>query len=420
MKDRLVFWGKKEGDQKVLITIDLNENEGTYDVQIIKAEDVTEDFDNLVRNEWRNNSGEIVFPDIKTQFTKELSLTHDLLPQEYEVDRDDLLKMAQAEWNFFVLSKRLKNTYNDELEEYEEQIKKMEEYSQEMWNNMKNFWSKVQKQIGERNLARRHGNDLRRRTNAIFSSLKSLRAKSEKAFVEESALHKARFMNQLANVEQKLADGKSLRHLFDELKKIQTNFKKFRFTREDHAEVWNKLDSLFKDVKSKKYGQSTSGNDPVVKTTRRMEGLTAAIDRMKRSIGKDQKELKFQKNKIEKAEGQLEAQIRQAKLVMLEERILSKQVKLDDMLKTEKQLSQRVAKMKEKAEKEEAEQKIKDRIAEEIQARQEKHAQDPKILEAAAKITGHAGSTENDMVRDTVSIIYAAVNSSQLFTKEEE
>ena len=122
MKDRLVFWGKKDEDQKVLITIDLDEDEGTYDVQVIKAENVTEDFDNLVRNEWRNNSGEIIFPEVEMQFTKELSLTHDLLPKEYDVDRDDLLKMAQAEWNFFVLSKRLKNTYNEELEEYEEQI----------------------------------------------------------------------------------------------------------------------------------------------------------------------------------------------------------------------------------------------------------------------------------------------------------
>src|SRR5690606_4613614 len=111
----------KNDDQKVLITIDLNEDEGTYDVQIIKAGEVTEDFDNLVRNEWRNNSGDIIFPVIESSFTKELSLTHDLLPMEYSVERDDLLKMAQAEWNFFVLSKRLKNTYNAELEEYEEQ-----------------------------------------------------------------------------------------------------------------------------------------------------------------------------------------------------------------------------------------------------------------------------------------------------------
>lgn len=420
MKDRLVFWGKKNEDQKVLITIDLNEDEGTYKVQVIKGSNVTEEFDNLVRNEWRNNSGDVIFPEIETEFSDELSLTNDILPKEYEVDQDDILKMAQAEWNFYVLSKRLKNTYNDELEEYEEMAARLDDFSQDLWNKMKHFWSKVQKQIRERNLAIRHGNDLRRRTNAIFSSLKTLRAKSEKKFAEESAVLKSKFMNQLETIEKKVEDGKSLRHLFDQLKKIQKDFKKHRFTRPDHSAVWDKLDGLFKDIKARKYGKSGSGQDPLVKTKRRMDGLSSAIDRMKSSIKRDQKDLKYQKNKIERADGQLEAQIRQAKLIMLEERINSKQAKLDDMLKTEKRLDQRAAKMKAKAEREEAEQKVKNRIAQEIQEKQEKMDEDPKIQAAAAKITGHQVSEENDETQETVSIIHAAVISSQFLNKNDE
>lgn len=421
MKDRLVFWGKKNEDQKVLITIDLDEDEGTYDVQVIKAENVTEDFDNLVRNEWRNNSGEIIFPEIEEQFTKELSLTHDLLPKEYEVDRDDLLKMAQAEWNFFVLSKRLKNTYNEELEEYEEQIESLKEFSQELWNNMKSFWGKVQKQISERNLARRHGNDLKRRTNAVFSSLKTLRAKTEKKFVEESVELKQQFLEKLQGVESRMKDGKSLRHLFDELKKIQKEFKKFRFTRQDHNEVWEKLDGLFKDIKAKKYGKSASGNDPLVKTSNRVDGLSAAITRMKRSISKDRKELKFQKNKIEQADGQLEAQIRQAKLSMLEERIHAKELKLEDMFKTERQLTDRLSSLKIKAEKEAAELEAKQRIAKEIEDKQNQMSHDPKIQEAAAKITGKTIATSNeDPSHEISSIIFAAVTSSDPAIPTEE
>src|SRR5690625_7756938 len=122
MKDRLVFWGKKNGKEKVLLTIDLDEDEGTYEVQVMKAENVTEAFDNLVRNQWRNGSEDVVFPEIEETFTRELSLTADLLPDEYEVDRDDLLKMAQAEWNFFVLSKRLKDTYSHSLDALEERV----------------------------------------------------------------------------------------------------------------------------------------------------------------------------------------------------------------------------------------------------------------------------------------------------------
>ncbi len=421
MKDRLVFWGKKNDDQKVLITIDLNEDEGTYDVQIIKAGEVTEDFDNLVRNEWRNNSGDIIFPDIESSFTKELSLTHDLLPMEYSVERDDLLKMAQAEWNFFVLSKRLKNTYNAELEEYEEQLQSQTEYNQDLWNKMKVFWSRVQKQINERNLARRHGNDLKKRTNAVFASLKALRTRSENVFAEESTRHKAKFITQLDTIESRMKDGKALRNLFDELKKIQKDFKNYRFTRTDHTEIWEKLDGLFKDIKAKKYGKAGSGNDPLVKTTNRVDGLTAAINRMKKSISRDQKELKFQKNKIEQADGQLEAQIRQAKLSMLEERIHAKEQKLEDMFKTEKQLTSRLNSLQEKAKKEEAEKEVRDRIAREIQEQHEKLDHDPKILAAAAKITGKTDAQENhDFPSEIASIVRAAVISSQPEDKSEE
>lgn len=422
MKDRLVFWGKKNESQKVLVTLDLNEDAGTYDVKVISAENVTEDFDNLVRNEWRNNSNDIIFPEPEAEFTKELSLTNDLLPREYEVDRDDLLKMAQAEWNFFVLSNRLKNTYNEELEEYEEQTKSLKEFNQDLWNNMKTFWGKVQKQISERNLARRHGNELKKRTNAIFSSLKDLRAKSEKKFVAESVEQKEQILGKLHEIEARIKDGKSLRHLFDELKKIQKEFRKFRFTREDHNEVWDKLDGLFKEIKAKKYGKSASGNDPLVKTTNRIEGLSAAINRMKRSIKKDRSELKFQLNKIEQADGQLEAQIRRAKLSMLEERIHAKELKLEDMHKTEKQLSDRLDSLKKKAEKEAAEQEVKERIAREIQEKQNQMEQDPKIKEAAAKILGKtfdSGKSE-DPTQEAASVVYAAIAASEGKSQGEE
>src|SRR5690625_7837492 len=78
----------------------------------------------------------------------------------------------------------------------------------------------------DKNIARRHGNVIRRRTNAVFSTLKDLRAKSEKELVDDSAAARERFMQILDGVENRISEGKSLRHLFDELKKIQRDFKK--------------------------------------------------------------------------------------------------------------------------------------------------------------------------------------------------
>ena len=430
MKDRLVFWGKKNETQKVLLTIDLDEDEGTYQVQIMKAENVTEAFDNLVRNQWRNGSEDIVFPEIEETFTRELTLTSDLLPEEYQVDRDDLLKMAQAEWNFFVLSKRLKDTYNHNLEDLREKADRLEEFSDDLWEEMKSFWQKVQEQIREKNLARRHGNEIRRRTNAIFSTLKDLRAKSEKELVEDSAVAKDRFIGILDGVEKKIEEGKSLRHLFDELKKIQKDFKKTQFTRKDQSAVWDKLDGLFKEIKAKKYGKKASSNDPLMKVLRRIDGLSAAISRMEKSIQRDKKDLEFQNNRIDNTDGQLEAQIRKAKLSVLEERISSKEVKLQDMHQTLGQLKTRAERLEKKAEEEKKEEErkkmeaeIKARISQEIKENQEKIQTDPTIKKAASMIIDSPAEPDPkdaDLVAKTAKTIYAAVQASRVSSKNEE
>src|SRR5690625_4308884 len=159
------------------------------------------------------------------------------------------------------------------------------------------------------------------RSNAVFSTLKDLRAKSEKELVDDSAAARERFMQILDGVENRISEGKSLRHLFDELKKIQRDFKKTKFTRKDQSAVWDKLDGLFKEIKSKKYGKTASGNDPLIRILRRIDGLTAAIDRMERSIRRDKKDLNFQNNRIDNTDGQLEAQIRKAKLRSEERRV---------------------------------------------------------------------------------------------------
>lgn len=428
MKDRLVFWGKKNETQKVLLTIDLNEDEGTYQVQVMKAEHVTEAFDNLVRNQWRNGSEDVVFPEIEESFSRELTLTSDLLPDGYQVERDDLLKMAQAEWNFFVLSKRLKDTYDHNLEDLQEKAERLEEFSEDLWEEMKSFWQKVQGQIREKNLARRHGNEIRRRTNAIFSTLKDLRAKSEKELVEDSAVAKERFMDILAGVEKKIGEGKSLRHLFDELKKIQKDFKKAQFTRKDQSAVWDRLDGLFKEIKAKKYGKTASSNDPLMKVLRRVEGLSAAIVRMEKSIQRDKKDLEFQNNRIDNTDGQLEAQIRKAKLSVLEERISSKEVKLEDMHQTLNQLKSRAEKLEKKAEEEKKEEErkkmeaeIKARISQEIKEKQEKIQTDPAVKKAVSMITDSSpAADQHDPVEGIAKTIHAAVLSSRVLSTDEE
>ena len=91
-----------------------------------------------------------------------------------------------------------------------------------------------------------------------------------------------------------------LSQIFDELKEIQQKFRDSRFTRDHRAKVWKRLDSAFKNVKEKRFGkEAVSDSSPVNRIQRRYEGLLAAIDKMEKSISRDQSDLDFQKKKVE-------------------------------------------------------------------------------------------------------------------------
>ena len=190
---------------------------------------------------------------------------------------------------------------------------------------------------------------------------------------------------ELNEIKQKVEDGLSLQPIFDELKKIQSRFKDSPLSQGDRSKVWTKLDTLFKTVKEKRYGgggTTAKGKNAFERLQRRYEGLLQAIQKMDRSIERDKKDLNFENQRIAETQGQLEAQIRQAKIQMIEERIRSKGEKLQEMHQTREVLEQRMSKenerLAEQAEKErieKAKQEIKDKIAKEIkdaaQAREE-------------------------------------------------
>lgn len=395
MRTRLVFWGKSAQDERVLLGFKLNEEENNVDVYIFPESETTEDFVTQMHDNWRSGQ-DLLFPENHQHHSMPLSITGSLLPDGYTIERDDILKRAQTEWQFIVLSARLYKTYQEELEDFKEKFKGLKKFDPTLFDDLKGFWSKVQEQVREKNLFRDHADSIRKHTDALFDDLKKLRKAFDQEFQQLSDNHLSKFKEQLDKVEKKIEDGLSLQNIFQELKDIQRSFRNTDFTSEHRSQLWKKIDSLFKVVKEKKFGKEgvASKSDPLTRLQRRYDGLKAAIDKMERSIKRDRKELEFHTEKLEDSDGSLESQLRAAKTKMIAERVNSKEEKLAEMHKTEKDLEKRMEGMKKRREQQELEEKlkaeIKEKIAQDIKEAEKARSDDETIQKAAEALADSA------------------------------
>ncbi|MFQ5447025.1 MAG: hypothetical protein ACE5FF_08825 [Saprospiraceae bacterium] len=303
------------------------------------------------------------------------------------------------------MSSKLYQAYAAELEELKEKVGKLENFDSNMWGTLKEFWGKLQEQVRERNLFRNHADKLRDLTNELFAKMKELRSKMDEEFEQVSKEAHDKFMAAIDEIEKKMDEGSRLHGLFEDLKKIQRDFRDTKFTRVHRSQVWAKLNEAFKKVKQKRFGnRSDDGSSQHQRLQRRYDGLMAAIEKMENSIRRDKKDLEFQHHKIDTTHGQLEAQIRQAKIVMIEERVRSKEEKLGEMKATQATLEKRLEQMKEREARQAAKEAAKKKIEGEMKAAAEaREADAEKLDKAAEEIAGDKKGAKSDSVIDAVS-----------------
>lgn len=348
MKTNLVVWGTNANDEKVLILMELMADDNKVVIKTIPENLVSDELEKKLMDEWRTGSS-VELPEGITTIENELSVADNILPEDLKTDRTDVIHRAQTQWHFIVLSSKLNKLYQNELEDFYEKINKLKEYSQETWEDLKNFWQKVQEQVRDKNLLAEHAGNLRESTNVLFSRLKDLKSSLEDETRKASAEILEKFKETMSDIEQKINEGNRLQSIFNDLKEIQNAFRDMKFTKEDRSEAWERLDNAFKSLKDKKYGNNTTNSaegSPLVRIQRRYDGLIEAVKKMESSIDRDKSELSFHTGKASNTERQLEALVSQAKLAMIQERISSKEEKLAEMLKTKEELEARMSELK--------------------------------------------------------------------------
>ena len=431
MKNRIVLWGTDENEKKVLLGVELLAAENKVKILSIEENLATEAFYNEMMSSWRNNK-DITFPEGHKVEIRELSVTDDLLPETLRVERTDVINRAKTEWHFAVLSAKMYEMYKSEVDSLKEKVEKLTAYDKDLWEEMKTFWSKVQTQVREKNLYRDHANTLRETSDSVFDLLKKLRKSLDAEFEKISKESLTTFFEKLEVIEGKIEKGLGLKPIFNELKNVQNEFRDAKFTKGDRNKVWNRIDKAFKNVKEKRFGDTGDTQSATSRIQRRYDGLMSAIGKMEKSIGRDKNDKSFEDKRINQSDGQLETQIRQAKVRMIEERINSKQVKLDDMLKTkvdlEKKLveeKKREAKREEKKKIELAKAEIKQKVQQDIKAKQEELSPEDKAkMEKAAadlsKTKKKKETTETAASTEVAAVAAAAVTATAVAADAKE
>ncbi len=178
-----------------------------------------------------------------------------------------------------------------------------------------------------------------------------MRSRMQGEFISASQGVFEEFNKVLDEVDAKIASGSAkLGTIFEDLKQIQRRYRDARLSNEHRNQLWDRIDGAFKKAKERKFGPAANEGSVAERHERRLGGLMEAVKRMEGSIRRDEDELNFQRKKINSSEGQLEAQIRTAKIKMIEERLASKREKLAEMEKTRAEVERQASSAKEKEE----------------------------------------------------------------------
>jgi hypothetical protein len=420
MKNKIVLWGTNAANEKVLIALELQSS--TNKVQLYTFPDAiaTDDFVTAMMQDWRTGK-EVAFPEGHGHIERELSVADSLLPDDIKVDRTDLINRAQTEWHFAVLASKLNEAYRQELVDFKEKVAGLSKYDASTWEGLKGLWDKVGVQVRERNLWREHADVLRDGINSLFEDLKKMRTQVNAEFSDSSKKIFDEVNAVLDSIDAKInASTTKMGIVFEELKATQAKYKDAKLTNEHRNKVWDRLDASFKTAKEKRFGPSANEGTQGDRHGKRLEGLADAIKRMEESVRRDQEELDFQAKKVAVTEGQLESQIRMAKIKMVEERLSSKKEKLVEMLATRADIEKQSIVSKEKdakrAEKDADRQrfeKAKEQAKTEISASATKLAEAPQVsiqkeeslFEAASTILGEVFEDAIDSIKAVAEVV---------------
>lgn len=332
MKDKIALWGTDEHDNDILIVLRLRVDDNCVDIWTFQKMQLDIPAADALIQDWEKIDP-LNLPQPNKYIQQDMGQPS-LLPDHIRTKNTDVISRAEKEWFVRVLSTKLRAKLNAEIEQLQAQTEALTDYDKEVWDLAQNYWQKVSLHFQSRDLNRDDASLLRDRINACFAKLKSLRKEDNVKFDQEAKANLIMLTVELDKLNAKINNKRdsNLNDVFESLKKMQARLQQMRLSKEVRNEIREKIDATFEALRNERKKERNNRHQV------RINGLNDVIGKMEKSAAIDEAELKFQESKMGQLGGQLEVQLREAKILMIKSRLDSKLEKLNDMRSTLQQV----------------------------------------------------------------------------------
>lgn len=334
MQSRFTAKGLTKDDKEVLLAYELKEDEFRVDLHIIPTKSLSIEDKEKLEKGWVDGEA-FTFPE-DAQFVNPNLNSESILPEDIRSEETGKIRAKQNEWAYTLLTAKLWESYLHELDELKKKAAELIQYDRKLFDDAKSFWERVLEHRKERDISQDRLDKIKDEVNSVFEKLKTFRKTESAEFEAASAKLRDAIAAKLEDV-KKRADAKAnFKALVDELKAVQGESKRNRYTKGDDNLLKKAFDAAFHYVTEQRNHFFSNKN------ATRVKGLTDVIERMEISLNRDKKDLEYM---LKKAAGNsiksLELQLVKVKTNMLNETIASKEEKLKDIRATlEKLLKQ--------------------------------------------------------------------------------
>lgn len=324
MSSRFTTTGLAADNTKVLLAYELNEAAFKITLTIIPEKLLSAADTQHLKVDWVKGEP-FDFPEGATHIEPDLS-AESILPNDIRSEETGKIRSIQHDWAITLLTSKIWESYLTELELLKSKADALAQYDRTLFDDAKSFWERVLDHRKANNISQQMLDKIKDDVNSIFEKLKTFKKNENAEFDATSSKMRNEVLDKLEDLKKRAGDKANFKLLMEELKQLQTESRKNRYTKSDDALLRKNFDSVFSFINEQRNHFFSDMN------ASRVKGLNEVIERMESMLARDRKELDVLQRKSESNKAtSLEVQLTKVKTKMLNETIASKEDKLKDI-----------------------------------------------------------------------------------------